>query len=341
MQTASRTRLVTPTVTLWHWPRQRGWVWLQAWPLHSATWPPSGWPPSRSSQSLGVSPGTLSPACLSPSSLQTDPRGVFTLPPHGVQDLHVGVRPLRAGGRFVHLNVVDVDYHQLVASWLVCLSCRPPLISKVGRVVRAGPVVRWCVPAAPLVPPGPSAQGGGGAAPVHGLGGLACPAHGDARGGAPLAERVWDACRSTRPTAAPRQAFEITMAAGQGKGAHKQITYTNPYPFRRTYHLHSDHPGLLRFKEDAFQVGPWAGPGGAGGGPEALLPRGALGRGQHHVQGQPHPPSSAFFGKSGGRWASRLRWVPDRAGGSPWLGSPAFVAEAPASRHRFGDLGAR
>ncbi|XP_054439309.1 nephrocystin-4 [Pteronotus mesoamericanus] len=115
-----------------------------------------------------------------PEELSTDPGGVFTLPPHGVQDLHVGVRPRRAGGRFVHLNVVDVDSHQLVASWLVCLSCRPPLISK---------------------------------------------------------------------------AFEITMAAGQGQGAHKQITYTNPYPFRRTYHLHSDHPGLLQFKEDTFQVG--------------------------------------------------------------------------------------
>ncbi|XP_054576798.1 nephrocystin-4 [Eptesicus fuscus] len=114
-----------------------------------------------------------------PQELTTDPQGVFALPPHGVQDLHVGVRPRRAGSRFVHLNVVDVDYHQLVASWLVCLSCRPPLISK---------------------------------------------------------------------------AFEITMAAGEGKGAHKQITYTNPYPFRRAYRLHSDHPDLLQFTEDSFQV---------------------------------------------------------------------------------------
>ncbi|XP_066230978.1 nephrocystin-4 [Saccopteryx leptura] len=114
-----------------------------------------------------------------PQELTTDPRGVFVLPPHGVQDLHVSVRPQRAGSRFVHLNVVDVDFHQLVASWLVCLSCRPPLISK---------------------------------------------------------------------------AFEITMAAGDRKGADKQITYTNPYPSRRTYRLHSDHPELLRFKEDTFQV---------------------------------------------------------------------------------------
>lgn len=43
----------------------------------------------------------------------------------------MGVRPRRAGSRFVHLNLVDMDYHQLVASWLVCLSCRQPLISKV------------------------------------------------------------------------------------------------------------------------------------------------------------------------------------------------------------------
>nr|KAF6506895.1 nephrocystin 4 [Rousettus aegyptiacus] len=115
-----------------------------------------------------------------PQELTMDPKGVFVLPPRGLQDLHVAVRPRRAGARFVHLSVVDVDCHQLVASWLVCLSCRPPLISK---------------------------------------------------------------------------AFEITMAAGEGKGANKRITYTNPYPSRRTYHLHSDHPDLLQFKEDTFQVG--------------------------------------------------------------------------------------
>uniref|UniRef100_A0A2I3MMS2 Nephrocystin 4 n=1 Tax=Papio anubis TaxID=9555 RepID=A0A2I3MMS2_PAPAN len=114
-----------------------------------------------------------------PQELKTDPKGVFVLPPRGVQDLHVGVRPLRAGSRFVHLNLVDVDCHQLVASWLVCLSCRQPLISK---------------------------------------------------------------------------AFEITLAVGEGKGVNKRITYTNPYPSRRTFHLHNDHPELLRFREDSFQV---------------------------------------------------------------------------------------
>ncbi|XP_059731727.1 nephrocystin-4 isoform X3 [Bos taurus] len=115
-----------------------------------------------------------------PQELTTDPRGVFVLPPHGVQDLHVSVRPCRPGSRFAHLHLVDVDAHQLVASWLLCLSCRPPLISK---------------------------------------------------------------------------AFEIKLPAGSGRGANKRITYTNPYPSRRAYRLHSDHPHLLQFKEDAFQVG--------------------------------------------------------------------------------------
>lgn len=55
--------------------------------------------------------------------------------------------------------------------------------------------------------------------------------------------------------AALPQAFEITLAAGGAKGAHKRITYTNPYPTRRAYRLCSDHPDLLRFQEDAFQVG--------------------------------------------------------------------------------------
>uniref|UniRef100_A0A8C9B602 Nephrocystin 4 n=1 Tax=Phocoena sinus TaxID=42100 RepID=A0A8C9B602_PHOSS len=116
-----------------------------------------------------------------PQELTTDPNGVFVLPPHGVQDLHVGVRPRKAGSRFVHLNLVDCG--------------RPPAGGLVARV--------------PLLRP-------------------------------PLISK----------------AFEITLPAGAaGKGANKRITYTNPYPSPRAYRLHSDHPHLLQFKEDAFQVG--------------------------------------------------------------------------------------
>uniref|UniRef100_A0A8C8SJT5 Nephrocystin 4 n=1 Tax=Pelusios castaneus TaxID=367368 RepID=A0A8C8SJT5_9SAUR len=112
--------------------------------------------------------------------LKVDPDGVFILPPNGVQDLHIGVRPQKAGSRFIYLNLVDVEYHQLVSSWLVCVSCRQPVISK---------------------------------------------------------------------------AFEITLPAGRGKGCNKRITYTNPYPSRRMYFLHTNRADLLQFKEDSFEIG--------------------------------------------------------------------------------------
>lgn len=191
-----------------------------------------------------------------------DPKGVFVLPPRGLQDLHVAVRPRRAGARFVHLSVVDVDCHQLVASWLVCLSCRPPLISKVWR----GGGVGWgCVSCQrpltqahrsrrgfplPFSLPGRDWTGrsaGLGAGALSVLLTEMSPAEMSPAGSG-------GAWRRGPADRRPPQAFEITMAAGEGKGANKRITYTNPYPSRRTYHLHSDHPDLLQFKEDTFQV---------------------------------------------------------------------------------------
>ncbi|NXD10950.1 NPHP4 protein, partial [Nothocercus nigrocapillus] len=114
-----------------------------------------------------------------PHELKVDPDGVFILPPHGVQELAVGVRPRQAGSRFLHLNVVDVECHQLVSSWLLCVTCRQPLLSK---------------------------------------------------------------------------AFEITLPAGGGRGSNKRITYTNPYPSRRRFFLHTSRPDLLQFREDSFEV---------------------------------------------------------------------------------------
>ncbi|XP_042334258.1 nephrocystin-4 isoform X2 [Sceloporus undulatus] len=70
-----------------------------------------------------------------PQELKVDPEGVFLLPANGVQDLHLGIRPQSAGSRFIYLNLVDVEYHQLVSSWLVCLSCRQPLISKAFEIL--------------------------------------------------------------------------------------------------------------------------------------------------------------------------------------------------------------
>ncbi|XP_075028274.1 nephrocystin-4 isoform X1 [Calonectris borealis] len=69
-----------------------------------------------------------------PQELEVDPDGPFLLPANGIQDLYIGVRPRRAGSRFIYLNLVDVESHQLVSSWLLCLSCRQPLISKAFEI---------------------------------------------------------------------------------------------------------------------------------------------------------------------------------------------------------------
>lgn len=63
--------------------------------------------------------------------IQVDPAEVFALPAQGVQDVRVGLRALKPGSRFFYLNVVDVDTRQLVDSWLLCITCRQPVISKV------------------------------------------------------------------------------------------------------------------------------------------------------------------------------------------------------------------
>lgn len=73
---------------------------------------------------------------------------------------------------------------------------------------------------------------------------------------APSAGQAWEVTgEAARGQLLPSlQAFEIKLPVGSGRGANKRITYTNPYPSRRAYRLHSDHPHLLQFKEDAFQV---------------------------------------------------------------------------------------
>ncbi|XP_035511725.1 nephrocystin-4 [Morone saxatilis] len=51
------------------------------------------------------------------------------------------------------------------------------------------------------------------------------------------------------------KAFEVCVPVGSGRGSSRKITYTNPYTSRRKFLLRSDHPDLLQFKEDKFQIG--------------------------------------------------------------------------------------
>ncbi|XP_072334584.1 nephrocystin-4 isoform X3 [Scyliorhinus torazame] len=66
--------------------------------------------------------------------LQTVPSDVFLLPPHTVKDLHISLRPQKEGDRSIYLNVVDVDFRQLLASWLICLTCQQPSICKAFEI---------------------------------------------------------------------------------------------------------------------------------------------------------------------------------------------------------------
>lgn len=50
------------------------------------------------------------------------------------------------------------------------------------------------------------------------------------------------------------QAFEIKVPVDGGKGSNKKISFTNPYSTSRVFKLSSDHPDLLMFKEEQFQV---------------------------------------------------------------------------------------
>ncbi|KAM4737861.1 nephrocystin-4 isoform 2-T2 [Anableps anableps] len=51
------------------------------------------------------------------------------------------------------------------------------------------------------------------------------------------------------------KAFEVSVPVGNGRGSSRKITYTNPYTSTRTFLLRSDHPDLLQFREDKFQIG--------------------------------------------------------------------------------------
>ncbi|XP_051895558.1 nephrocystin-4 [Pristis pectinata] len=66
--------------------------------------------------------------------LKIKPSDVFLLPPHVVKDLHISIRPQKEGDRCIYLNVVDVDFHQLVASWLIFLNCTQPTICKAFEI---------------------------------------------------------------------------------------------------------------------------------------------------------------------------------------------------------------
>ncbi|KAL4221030.1 Nephrocystin-4 [Mactra antiquata] len=114
-----------------------------------------------------------------PAEMTLYPAEQFMLAAGAVHELNVAVRPKQEGNMFFYLNVVDVEFHQLVRTWLICVSSRAPMISR---------------------------------------------------------------------------AFELVLPVGGGKGCSKKISYSNPYPHKKTFLLHSNREDLLQFKETSLDI---------------------------------------------------------------------------------------
>ncbi|XP_014785459.1 nephrocystin-4 isoform X1 [Octopus bimaculoides] len=64
-----------------------------------------------------------------PREMKLHPSEAFTLAAGSVHELNVTVRPESAGSKYFYINMVDVDYHQLLRSWLICIKTQTPVIS--------------------------------------------------------------------------------------------------------------------------------------------------------------------------------------------------------------------
>lgn len=62
--------------------------------------------------------------------MQMHPNDQFMLAASAVHEINIAIRPMREGNKFFYLNVVDIEYHQLIRNWLICVNCRAPMISR-------------------------------------------------------------------------------------------------------------------------------------------------------------------------------------------------------------------
>ncbi|XP_063048486.1 nephrocystin-4 [Engraulis encrasicolus] len=69
-----------------------------------------------------------------PLEIWVDPCEVFALPARAVCELRVFVRCVSSGVKFLQLNVVDEQQHQLVDAWSICVNAQPPAITRTWDV---------------------------------------------------------------------------------------------------------------------------------------------------------------------------------------------------------------
>lgn len=66
--------------------------------------------------------------------------------------------------------------------------------------------------------------------------------------------KSWLVCVLSKPPYISKT-FEVQLKAGGGRSSNKSITYTNPYPMKRTFGLKCNRPDLLRFRDNAIMLG--------------------------------------------------------------------------------------
>ncbi|KAG1667833.1 Nephrocystin-4 [Nymphon striatum] len=63
-----------------------------------------------------------------------EPAQSFILPAGALQEIHLGIRVMEGGTKYMLVNVVDEEYHQLFKSWLICVRSERQTISKAFQV---------------------------------------------------------------------------------------------------------------------------------------------------------------------------------------------------------------
>lgn len=66
--------------------------------------------------------------------------------------------------------------------------------------------------------------------------------------------KSWLVCVCTKPPYISKT-FEVQLKASGGRGSNKSITYTNPYPMKKSFGFKCSRPDLLRFRDNAVMLG--------------------------------------------------------------------------------------
>lgn len=70
-----------------------------------------------------------------PNDMNLHPSEAFTLVAGSVHELNVAIRPSQVGCKCFYINMVDIEYHQLLRSWLIFTKCEAPAITRTFELI--------------------------------------------------------------------------------------------------------------------------------------------------------------------------------------------------------------